>query len=190
MANNLEISTLKCQTVNDMVYEKRTVTGHGSGIADAAVKTESCQKVNNFIISEIKIDLAEGLASGGAAGDVIGTDGGAANAYIMKLDATVTGVPILFELFCLETPAGGDPDINLNSSATGTTAENAALTSGTEIMNNGDLAAGAYKVAGPGATVAAGAIAKEYIYLTCGAITEAPYSAGQLVLRVTGVEAI
>ena len=134
--------------------------------------------------------MAGGLACGGGAGDAIGTDGGEANAYIMELDAAVTGIPILFELFCLETPAGGDPDINLNSSATGTTAENAALTSGTEIMNNGDLAAGDYKVAGPGTTVAAGAIAKEYIYLTCGTATENAYSAGHLVLRVTGVEAL
>jgi len=190
MSNSLELSTIQCQTVNNMVYEKRTVRGHGSGIADAAVKTESCQKVNNFIISEIKIDLAEGLACGGAAGDVIGTDGGEANAYIMELDADVTGVPILFELFCLETPDGGDPDINVSSSATGTTAENAALTSGTTIMNNGDLSAGFYSSAGPGATVSAGAIDKQYIYLTCGTATQAAYTAGQIVLRVTGVEAI
>ena len=95
------------------------------------------------ITTTILVDLHGGLA-GGTADDVIGTDGGAANAYIAELTSAVNGIPYLIEFACLEVPTGGDPDINLVCSATGTTAENAAVTSGTILLNNGDLTLGFY----------------------------------------------
>ena len=80
-------------------------------------------------------------------------DGGAANAYIAELTKEVNGIPYLIEFACLEVPTGGDPDINLVCSATGTTAENAAVTSGTVLFNNGDLTLGLHNEMDAGSTL-------------------------------------
>ena len=160
-----------------------TPNAHGSGIADAAINT-FVNKIGGDIVTTILIDLHGGLASGGAANDIIGTDGGAANAYIAELTSAVNGIPYKLEFICLEVPTGGDPDINLNCSATGTTAENAALTSGTELFNNGDLTLGLHNEADAGATLAA--LSKKYLYLTTGDATEAAYTAGKIVIKIHG----
>ena len=160
-----------------------TPNAHGSGIADAAINT-FVNKVGGDIVTTILIDLHGGLASGGAANDIIGTDGGAANAYIAELTSAVNGIPYKLEFICLEVPTGGDPDINLNCSATATDAENAAVTSGTELFNNGDLTLGLHNEADAGATLAA--LSKKYLYLTTGDATEAAYTAGKIVIKIHG----
>jgi hypothetical protein len=160
-----------------------TPNAHGSGIADAAINT-FVTKIGGDITTTILIDLHGGLASGGTADDVIGTDGGAANAYIAELTSAVNGIPYLIEFACLEVPTGGDPDINLVCSATATDAENAAVTSGTVLLNNGDLTLGFYAEADGGSTLAA--LSKKYLYLTSGDATEAAYTAGKLVIKIHG----
>ena len=161
---------------------KVTPNAHGSGIADTAINT-FVNKVGGLIYTTILIDLHGGLASGGGANDIIGTDGGTANAYIAELTTGVNGIPFEIEFACLEVPTGGDPDINLDCSATATDAEDAAVTSGTNLLNNGDLTLGFYATADAGAALAA---AKKYIYLTAGAATNAAYTAGKLWIRITG----
>lgn len=160
-----------------------TPNAHGSGIANAAINT-FVTKIGGDITTTILVDLHGGLASGGTADDVIGTDGGAANAYIAELTSAVNGIPYLIEFACLEVPTGGDPDINLVCSATGTTAENAAVTSGTVLLNNGDLTLGFYAEADGGSTLAA--LTKKFLYLTSGDATEAAYTAGKLVIKIHG----
>ena len=132
------------------------------------------------------MDLHGGLASGGTANDVIGTYGGAANAYIAELTKEVNGIPYRVEFACLEVPTGGDPDINLVCSATGTTAENAAVTSGTVLFNNGDLTLGLHSEISGGAGATLAALTKKYLYLTCGDATEAAYTAGKILVRIHG----
>jgi|TARA_A100001011_G_scaffold382804_1_gene453178 hypothetical protein len=160
-----------------------TPNAHGSGIADAAINT-FINKIGGDIITTILVDLHGGLASGGTADDVIGTDGGAANAYIAELTSAVNGIPYLVEFMCLEVPTGGDPDINLVCSATGTTAENAAVTSGTVLFNNGDLTLGLHNEADGGTTLSA--LTKKYLYLTSGDATEAAYTAGKIMIKIHG----
>jgi len=162
---------------------KVTPNAHGSGIADDAINT-FVNKIGGLIYTTILIDLHGGLACGGSADDVIGTDGGTANAYIAELTTGVNGIPFEVEMACLEAPTGGDPDINLVCSSTATDAENAAVTSPTVILNNGDLALGTYVSADSGATLAA--LSLKYLYLTCGTATEAAYTAGKLVIKITG----
>ena len=162
---------------------KVTPNDHGTGIADDAIST-FVNKVGGLIYTTILIDLHGGLASGGTANDIIGTDGGTANAYIAELTTGVNGIPFEVEMACLEAPTGGDPDINLVCSATATDAENAAVSSPTVILNNGDLALGQYVSADGGATLAA--LSLKYLYLTCGTATEAAYTAGKLVIKITG----
>ena len=160
-----------------------TPNAHGSGIANAAINT-FINKIGGDIVTTILVDLHGGLASGGTADDVIGTDGGAANAYIAELTKEVNGIPYLIEFACLEVPTGGDPDINLVCSATGTTAENAAVTSGTVLLNNGDLTLGFYAEADGGSTLAA--LTKKFLYLTSGDATEAAYTAGKILIKIHG----
>lgn len=174
-------------SIGNSLYEQRTPNAVGSGIAAAAVINNTVEVHGEEIITTIDIDLAGGLKSGGTANDVIGSDG-AANAYIAELTEAVNGLPVKFEIFCTETPAGGDPDIDVSSSGTGTTAEDAGLTSGTTILNNGDLSAGFQKAGGPGATVAAGAISKKYIYLVAGSVTDAAYTAGKVRVKIYGIK--
>ena len=162
---------------------KVTPNAHGSGIADDSINT-FVNKIGGIIYTHILIDLHGGLACGGSANDVIGTDGGAANAYIAELTTGVNGIPFEVEMACLEAPTGGDPDINLVCSATATDAENAAVSSPTVILNNGDLALGTYVSADSGATLAA--LSLKYLYLTCGTATEAAYTAGKLVIKIWG----
>ena len=162
---------------------KVTPNAHGSGIADDAINT-FVNKIGGIIYTTILIDLHGGLASGGTANDIIGTDGGAANAHIGELTTGVNGIPMEIEFSCLEVPTGGDPDINLNCSATATDAENAAVTSGTNLFNNGDLTLGFYASADGGSTLAA--LTKKYLYLTTGDATEAAYTAGKIVIKITG----
>ena len=175
-ANNASLGTAATQFMI-------TPNSHGSGIADTAINT-FVNKVGGLIYTTILVDLHGGLASGGGADDIIGTDGGTANAYIAELTTAVNGIPFEIEMACLEVPTGGDPDINLVCSATGTDAENAAVTSGTVLLNNGDLSLGMYVSADGGATLAA--LTKKYLYLTCGTATEAAYTAGKLVIKITG----
>ena len=77
-----------------------TPNAHGSGIANAAINT-FINKIGGDIVTTILIDLHGGLASGGTADDVIGTDGGAANAYIAELTKEVNGIPYKLEFICL-----------------------------------------------------------------------------------------
>ena len=163
---------------------KVTPNDHGTGIADDAIST-FVNKVGGLIYTTILIDLHGGLASGGAANDIIGTDGGAANAYIAELTTGVNGIPFEIEFACLEVPTGGDPDINLVCGATSTDANDAAVSSGTVLFNNADLTLGFHSTMAAGATLAA--LSKKYLYLTCGDTTDADYTAGKLVIKIEGV---
>ncbi len=162
---------------------KITPNDHGTGIADDAIST-FVNKVGGLIYTTILIDLHGGLASGGTANDIIGTDGGTANAYIAELTTGVNGIPYSVEMSCVEAPTGGDPDINIECSATATDAENAAVSSGTVVVNGGDWALGMRQQHDAGTTLAA--LTKKYLYLTCGTATEAAYTAGKLVIKITG----
>jgi len=156
---------------------------HGSGIADASINT-FVSKVGGTITTTILIDLQGGFV-GSATGDRIIGVGTSANAYIAELTKEVNGIPILLEFGCVEVPTGGDPDINVDISATGTTASGAAVASGTQMMNNGDLTLGYYNSVDSAATMAA--LSKKFIYLVQGAATNAAYTAGKIWIRITGM---
>ena len=84
---------------------------------------------------------------------------------------------------CYETPAGGDPDIDLYSATEATGVENDPITGldETVIINGGDAAVGTRTVGG---TIAA----NQYLYLVAGATTNADYSAGRLVITILGYD--
>ena len=160
-----------------------TPNAHGSGIPDASINT-FVNKVGGTIVTSILIDLQGGFDGSASVDRVIG-DGTEANAYIAELTKEVNGIPILLEFGCVEVPTGGDPDINVDISATGTTSGGTAPTTTTQMMNNGDLTLGYYNSVDAGAVMAA--LSKKYVYLVAGAATNAAYTAGKIWIRITGM---
>ena len=126
------------------------------------------------------IDLT-GLRST-AAGDIIGKDGSGV-AYIGKVTTANQGTVFGVTMECFEAPAGGDPDINLHSATEGTGVEDTPISDLTEtlIINGGDAAVGTRTVGG---TIAA----DQFLYLTAGATTDATYTAGRLIITITGYD--
>ena len=134
----------------------------------------------NIVKTTIMIDLT-GLRST-AAGDIIGKDGDGV-AYIGQVTTANSGTVFGVTMMCLETPAGGDPDINLHSATEATGVEDTPISDLTEtlIINSGDLVVGGL--------VAGGDIAADqYLYLTAGAATDATYTAGRLLITITGYD--
>ncbi len=128
----------------------------------------------------ILIDLT-GLNSGGTAGDIIGVNGTALPCYIARLPAmTVLGG----RMTCLETPAGGDTDIDLYSATEGTGVEDQAITALTEtqIINAGTQSRGTvtYFSADPAANA--------YFYLVGQSTSNATYTAGRFLIEIFGVQ--
>tara|TARA_R110000824_G_scaffold117416_2_gene269400 strand:- start:4886 stop:5503 length:618 start_codon:yes stop_codon:yes gene_type:complete len=134
----------------------------------------------NLVKTTIMIDLT-GLQSTGS-GDIIGKNG-AGIAYIARVTTADNGVIFGVSMECFETPAGGDPDINLHSATEGTGVEDTAIGDLTEtlIINGGDQAAGSRTAGG---TI----VADQYLYLTTGAATDGAYTAGRLVITLLGYD--
>ena len=134
----------------------------------------------NIVETKIMIDLT-GLRST-AADAIIGKDGSGI-AYIGRVTTANQGVVFGVSMLCLETPAGGDPDINLYSATDADGVEGTAISglTETEIINSGDLAAGTL--------VAGGDIAADqYLYLVAGSTTDADYTAGRILITIYGYD--
>jgi hypothetical protein len=128
----------------------------------------------------ILIDLT-GLNSGGTAGDIIGVNGTALPCYIAQLPNMVV---LGGRMTCLETPAGGDTDIDLYSATEGTGVEDQAITALTEtqIINAGAQTIGTvtYFAADPAANT--------YFYFVGQGTANATYTAGRFLIEVFGVQ--
>lgn len=135
--------------------------------------------LNGSIITEIKMDL-QGLASVATANDVIGLAAGGV-AYIGQNVVATNGIIYKIELICLETPTGGDNDVNVvvNSSASLAYDGAGGTTYG---VNGGDAVAGQVVQ-----NLVQGLTANHYFYLTAGTgDTAAAYTAGQFLIRLHG----
>jgi hypothetical protein len=128
----------------------------------------------------ILVDLT-GLNSGGTAGDIIGVNGTANPCYIALLpDIVVLGG----RMTCLETPAGGDTDIDLYSATEGTGVEDQAISALTEtqIINAGTQSVGTVTY------FAADPVANTYLYLVGQSTSDATYTAGRFLIEIFGVQ--
>lgn len=135
------------------------------------------------VISEFIFDLTN-LVNSTTAADIIG-ETATANCHMGQITAAVQGTAQIIEMVCLETPAGGDPDIDLYSATESTGTENALVTDLTETLL---LARGASWANGDvrGATVMPAA--NEYLYLAVGSAGGAPgtYTAGKFKITIYG----
>lgn len=137
--------------------------------------------MGGIIYSGLLIDLT-GLTISGAAGDIIGKDASTAPAYLGQITNADHGSIMGVRMTCLETPAGGDTDIDLYSATEGTGIENGAVASLTEtqIINAGASSAGSVDYA---VTIAA----DQYLYLVGQTGGDAAYTAGRLMIEMWGV---
>lgn len=162
--------------------------GAGSGIISATgvVYVTNVQTAGNIVMTRILMDLT-GLNSS-AAGDIIGDDG-AANCHIGQMRQTIGGITVVGTPFagtvtCLETPAGGEPDIDLYSAVEGTGAEDSAITA---LDETALLNAGADWTAATTMALTAVPAADEYLYLVgSGTGTDATYTAGKFLIEIMG----
>lgn len=155
-------------------------TEHGAGIIGTGAAPVTIRWIESgVIITQFKVDV-EGLASVATANDVIGLSAGG-NAYIRQYNVATDGVIFKAELICVETPAGGDNDINVVAASSGTLAYDGA--GGTTYgINGGDAVAGQVVQ-----NLVQGLTDTHYFYLTAGTgDTAAAYTAGQFIFTTYG----
>lgn len=179
--DQLTATTATITTLTPTTLTAPTVAAeHGAGvIGTAAAPVTSRRTENGTIITEFKVDLT-GLASVATANDVIGLAAGG-NAYIGRNVVATNGIIYKMELVCLETPAGGDNDVNVVVASSGTLAYDGA--GGTTYgVNGGDAVAGQVVQ-----NLVQGLTADHYFYLTAGTgDTAATYTAGMFLVRWYG----
>ena len=160
-------------------------TEAGTGITGGTgtVYRSSIIQQGGIITTRLLIDLT-GLRSTGS-GDIIGVNGTSNACHLGQITAAQNGTILAGRMTCFETPAGGDPDINVHSATEATGVEDGAISSLTEtlLVNSGDLAV-SNVVFFEGVPAA-----NEYLYLTTGAATDADYTAGKLLIELFGYDA-
>jgi hypothetical protein len=177
-ATGAEINQLDGAILADMTPGTGISTGTGT------VCEHQVTKVGGVYKTEILLDIT-GLNSGDTAGDIIGKDGGTANCHLGQILAAVNGTITGGRITCLETPTGGDPDVDFWGSvdeATGAQdAAIASLTGEEQLINHGDWTAGDVTV------LTAEPDADGYLYMACGVATDADYTAGKFLVELWGV---
>jgi hypothetical protein len=132
-----------------------------------------------IVTSQCLIDI-DGLNSGGTANDLIG-DAAAANCWFGRITTAINGVIYEGKMDCLETPTGGDDDINLNGATTDAGTEDVALTGIQEFIDAGNSTTGSTDA------MTDWPANNEYLYLTGGVGDKnATYTAGILLITMLG----
>ena len=167
------------------VPRARVANAAGVGITGTADRfLTSVVKHGRIIETTILIDV-DGLNSGGVADEVIGADG-AGVAFLTQITAAVNGTIFAGTVKCLQTPAGGEPDIDLWYTDDATGVEDtliSAMGNQVQCINHGDWAAGEEDglTAFPPTT--------KYLYLGGGDATDDTYTAGILLITLYGYDA-
>lgn len=151
------------------------------------VYQSTCTKMGNVITTHIYIDLT-GLSSKNTDLDIIGT--GTDPAHLGRLLQADVGYLVSGSVTCIETPAGGDPNIAFYYADEATGAFDALISGLTSTIcydPNGDWAAGTVAAMANMPDNAVG----EYLYAVQGDLTgtAAVYTAGIFLLEFIGIEA-
>jgi hypothetical protein len=175
--------TLSVTGVSTFAGNAGPAAGTGITTGTGTIYASTVNNTGGMWHTSILMDLT-GLASSGS-GDIIGK-AGTASSNIGTTTVALNGTILGGKLTCVETPAGGDPDIDLWYADESTGAEDAAITSLSnqiQMLNSGDLAAGS--VLGIPVPPAAG----KFMYLVTGAATNADYTAGKILIEFFGYDA-
>jgi hypothetical protein len=177
--------TLLFGSTDETAFSVKNLTP-GTGIsAGAEHYSAAVLRMGDVIETTIVIDLT-GLNSGDAVNDIIGT-AAAANCHIGQVTAAINGTIHAATIQCTETPAGGEPDIDVYSATVATGTEETLITALTETALfasgadwTGILPAKGFTVVPP---------ANGYLYLTGSQATNATYTAGKFVIKLYGTPA-
>ncbi len=101
--------------------------------------------------------------------------------YVGRNVIATNGIIYNAELTCIETPAGGDPDVNVVENTSGTIAGDEAAGAAYLTGNSGDLAAGKTIQ-----LLTTNPTADYYYYLATTEVTNVAYTAGQIMIRTWG----
>lgn len=171
-----------------------TITGQFAGFSGNALSAgagftsgtgtlhkSSVSKDGTIFVTRIFVDLT-GANCGGTAGDIIGDDGTSDPCHIGQITSSLNGSIFFGQMRCIETPAGGDTDIDLYVADEGTGVEDGAISSLTEtqIINGGTQSAGDVDL------FSANPSANQYLYLVGQGGGDATYTAGQFLIELYG----
>ena len=176
--------TLLFGTTDEVAFSVKNITpGTGISTGSGTLFKGSILRMGDVIETTIVIDLT-GLNSGDADGDIIGV-AGTANCHLGRITAAGNGTVFAGSMQCVETPAGGEPDIDLFSATESTGTEEALVTGLTETALL-TAAADWTGVLAPKSLTAMPA-ANSYLYLAAsGGATNATYTAGKFVIKLYG----
>ena len=163
----------------------RMTAGTGVTTGTGTLYKASVVTIGNIIETTIVIDLT-GLNSGDAVNDIIGK-AATANCHIGQITAAINGTILAGYMQCLETPAGGEPDIDLYSATVATGTEEALVTDLTETALLATGADWTNILAPKGLTTVPPA--DGYLYLTGSQATNDTYTAGKLLIKLYGYAA-
>jgi hypothetical protein len=174
------VSGLGAGVAADLTINRTLTKGDGFTGTGTLYKS-SVMHQGDLIITRIFVDLT-GTNCGGTAGDIIGDDGTTDPCHIGQITAAQNGTIFFGQMRCVETPAGGDTDIDLYSADEGTGVEDGAIGSLTEtqIVNGGTHTAGDVDL------IAASPAANQYLYLVGQGGGDATYTAGQFLIELYG----
>jgi len=136
------------------------------------------ERNGNIIKTSIYLDIT-GLGSSATADDIVGVAGGPA--HIGQITAAKNGTIFAGQVTTLETPDANIKDLDLVASATGTDAFDAAVTSGTTLLDSGNLDANTIDA------LTELPSANDYIYITSPTETAvATATTGQILIELYG----
>lgn len=161
----------------------KTQLSTGAGIEAALVRATQ-KRDGALIITELMVDLgATGIESHGA-NNAIGLDDGTADATLFKWTESLFGQLLDIDMMCTEDLAGGGVNAKLAAKASAVLAKGA----GNGNTEHCTIAA-AIKGDNVSATnIAAASAANVHFYLYTDSATDAAYTGGKLIIRVTGYD--
>ena len=174
------VSGLGTGVATDLAINRTLTKGAGFAGTNTVYKS-SVMHQGDLIITRIFIDLTD-TNCGGTAGDIIGDDGTSDPCHIGQITAAQNGTIFFGQMRCVETPAGGDTDIDLYAADEGTGVEDGAIgdLTETQIVNGGTHTAGDVDL------IAASPAADQYLYLVGQGGGDATYTAGQFLIELYG----
>lgn len=174
------VSGLGTGVAADLAINRTMVAGTGFTGTGTVYKTSIAHE-GDLVITRIFVDLT-GLNCGGTAGDIIGANGTSNPCHIGQITAAQHGTIFFGTMRCVETPSGGDTDIDLYAANEGTGVEDGAISALTEVQ----LVNGGTHTAGDEDLLAAYPAANQYLYLVGQGGGDAAYTAGQFIIELHG----
>ncbi len=180
-----DAETILFGSTDETAFRMQNITpGTGISTGTNTVYKANVTVAGDLIKTESFIDLTGFNSS--AAGDIIGKNS-TANCHIGQITSALCGSIFAGTFQSLETPAGGEPDIDLFSATVGTGTEDAAVSglSETKLLDLGaDLSSSNL---GTPFVLTAFPAADEFLYLVgSGGGTDDTYTAGKLLITLYG----